>query len=123
MARHTTTSARSEQRFHLSTDRTHGGEGAIRNANRGARATLLPRHLFASDAGGAFGLLCSVSTIKTIGRVLHTRATGEIAMLADPVFWILVLPGLLLGAYARWRIKTNMVKYSQVRTLDGITGA
>ena len=44
-------------------------------------------------------------------------------MLADPVFWILVLPGLLLGAYAQWRIKTNMVKYSQVRTLDGITGA
>jgi Zn-dependent membrane protease YugP len=55
--------------------------------------------------------------------VLYTRATGEIAMLADPVFWILVLPGLLLGAYAQWRIKTNMVKYSQVRTLDGITGA
>ena len=44
-------------------------------------------------------------------------------MLADPVFWILVLPGLLLGAYAQWRIKINMVKYSQVRTLDGITGA
>ena len=36
---------------------------------------------------------------------------------------LLVLPGLLLGAYAQWRIKTNMVKYSQVRTLDGITGA
>ena len=44
-------------------------------------------------------------------------------MLADPVFWILVLPGLLLGAYAQSRIKINMVKYSQVRTLDGITGA
>jgi uncharacterized protein len=44
-------------------------------------------------------------------------------MLADPVFWILVLPGLLLGAYAQSRIKINMVKDSQVRTLDGITGA
>jgi len=55
--------------------------------------------------------------------VLYTRATGKIAMLADPVFWILVLPGLLLGAYAQSRIKINMVKYSQVRTLDGITGA
>ena len=55
--------------------------------------------------------------------MLYTRATGEIAVLADPVFWICVLPGLLLGVYAQWRIKSNMVKYSQVRTLDGITGA
>ena len=55
--------------------------------------------------------------------MLYARATGEIAVLADPVFWICVLPGLLLGAYAQWRIKSNMVKYSQVRTLDGITGA
>ena len=44
-------------------------------------------------------------------------------MLADPLFWILVLPGLLLGAYAQWRIKINVAKYSQVRTQDGITGA
>ena len=44
-------------------------------------------------------------------------------MLADPVFWILVLPGLLLGAYAQSRIKINVAKYSQVRTQDGITGA
>jgi Zn-dependent membrane protease YugP len=44
-------------------------------------------------------------------------------MFGDPLFWILVLPGLLLGAYAQSRIKTNYVKYSQVRTKDGITGA
>jgi uncharacterized protein len=44
-------------------------------------------------------------------------------MLADPIFWIFVLPGLLLGAYAQSRIKINMLKYSQVRTQDGITGA
>ena len=44
-------------------------------------------------------------------------------MLADPLFWIFVLPGLLLGAYAQSRIKINIAKYSQVRTQDGITGA
>jgi Zn-dependent membrane protease YugP len=44
-------------------------------------------------------------------------------MLADPLFWIFVLPGLLLGAYAQSRIKINIAKYSQIRTQDGITGA
>ena len=44
-------------------------------------------------------------------------------MLEDPLFWILVLPGLLLGAYAQSRIKINVARYSQVRTKDGITGA
>jgi Zn-dependent membrane protease YugP len=44
-------------------------------------------------------------------------------MLNDPLFWIFILPGLLLGAYAQSRIKRNVAKYSQVRTLDGITGA
>jgi Zn-dependent membrane protease YugP len=44
-------------------------------------------------------------------------------MLGDPLFWILVLPGALLGIYAQSRIKANVAKYSQVSTLDGITGA
>jgi uncharacterized protein len=44
-------------------------------------------------------------------------------MFEDPIFWIFVLPGLLLGAYAQSRIKINIAKYSQVRTRDGITGA
>jgi len=44
-------------------------------------------------------------------------------MLEDPIFWIFVVPGLLLGAYAQSRIKINIAKYSQVRTQDGITGA
>ena len=44
-------------------------------------------------------------------------------MLEDPLFWVLVLPGLLLGIYAQWRIKANVAKYSQVRTKDGVTGA
>jgi Zn-dependent membrane protease YugP len=43
-------------------------------------------------------------------------------MFEDPLFWILVLPGLLLGVYAQSRIKINTAKYSQVRTKDGITG-
>ena len=44
-------------------------------------------------------------------------------MFENPLFWILVLPGLLLGVYAQSRIKLNIAKYSQVRTKDGITGA
>jgi uncharacterized protein len=44
-------------------------------------------------------------------------------MWEDPLFWLCVLPGLLLGAYAQSRIKINMAKYSQVRTVNGITGA
>ena len=44
-------------------------------------------------------------------------------MFENPLFWILVLPGLLLGVYAQSRIKLNFAKYSQVRTKDGITGA
>jgi uncharacterized protein len=44
-------------------------------------------------------------------------------MLGDPLFWIFVLPGLLLGMYAEGRIKANIATYSQVGTLGGITGA
>jgi Zn-dependent membrane protease YugP len=44
-------------------------------------------------------------------------------MLEDPLFWICVLPGLLLGAYAQGRIRINIAKYSQLGTEDGIIGA
>ena len=44
-------------------------------------------------------------------------------MLEDPLFWLFVLPGTVLGLYAQWRIKTNVTKYSQVPTLNGVTGA
>jgi Zn-dependent membrane protease YugP len=37
--------------------------------------------------------------------------------------WVLVLPGILLGTYAQWRIKANVTEYSQVPTDNGITGA
>ena len=48
---------------------------------------------------------------------------GEISLLEDPLFWVFVLPGLLLGIYAQSRIKLNVAKYSQVPTQNGITGA
>jgi Zn-dependent membrane protease YugP len=43
-------------------------------------------------------------------------------MFGDPLFWVLVLPGLLLGAYAQSRIKLNVAKYSRVPTSHGLTG-
>ncbi len=44
-------------------------------------------------------------------------------MWEDPLFWLFVLPGLLLGMYAQSRIKVNMARYARVSTEDGITGA
>src|SRR5262245_15423533 len=44
-------------------------------------------------------------------------------MLEDPLFWLLVLAVLLLGADAQWRIKANVAKHSHGSTKDGITGA
>ena len=43
-------------------------------------------------------------------------------MLDDPLFWILVLPGLLLGLYAQGGIKLNFTKYSRVGTQGGSLG-
>src|SRR5215831_7353466 len=54
----------------------------------------------------------------------RAMATGEHPdMFEAPLFWIFVLPGLLLGLYAQARIKINVAKYSQLQTRDGITGA
>jgi Zn-dependent membrane protease YugP len=44
-------------------------------------------------------------------------------MFGDPLFWLLVLPGLLLGSYAQGRIKINLARYSQLGTRNGLTGA
>lgn len=44
-------------------------------------------------------------------------------MFEDPLFWVFVLPGLLLGLYAQSRIKLNVAKYAELRTENGITGA
>ena len=53
---------------------------------------------------------------------LHSGA-GKRDMFEDPLFWVFVLPGLLLGAYPQSRIKMNVAKYSRVATDGGITGA
>ena len=53
---------------------------------------------------------------------LHSSARKR-DMFEDPLFWVFVLPGLLLGAYAQSRIKMNVAKYSRVATDGGITGA
>ncbi len=44
-------------------------------------------------------------------------------MFEDPLFWLFVGPGLLLGLYAQARIKANVAKYAQVPTQSGVTGA
>ena len=44
-------------------------------------------------------------------------------MYFDPLYLILALPALLLGMYAQARVRNNFNKYSQVRTLRGVTGA
>ena len=52
--------------------------------------------------------------LRCVASNSKTDETGE--MLEDPLFWLLVLPGLLLGAYAQWQIKANVAKYSQLGT-------
>ena len=44
-------------------------------------------------------------------------------MFQAPLFWLFVLPGMLLGAYAQSKIKLNVAKYSQVPLSGGLTGA
>lgn len=44
-------------------------------------------------------------------------------MFFDPLYLVFALPGLLLGLYARSRVKSNFNKYSQVRTARNVTGA
>lgn len=44
-------------------------------------------------------------------------------MLEDPIFWLFVTPGLLLGAYAQSLIRSNYSKYAQIGTHSRMTGA
>jgi Zn-dependent membrane protease YugP len=44
-------------------------------------------------------------------------------LFGDPLFWLFVLPGLLLGAYAQSKIKLNIARYSRVPISGGLTGA
>ena len=44
-------------------------------------------------------------------------------MFEDPILWLFVAPGLLLGLYAQARVKANYVRYSRVPTAGGKAGA
>jgi Zn-dependent membrane protease YugP len=44
-------------------------------------------------------------------------------MYINPLFLVFALPGLLLGFYARSRVKSNFNKYAKVPTARNITGA
>lgn len=44
-------------------------------------------------------------------------------MLNDPLIWILILPGMILGAFAQSRIKAAVFRYSRVALSHGLTGA
>jgi Zn-dependent membrane protease YugP len=44
-------------------------------------------------------------------------------MFFDPMWFLLALPGLILGLWAQSRVKGAFNKYSKVRTARGVTGA
>lgn len=41
----------------------------------------------------------------------------------SPLYLLFVMPPLLLGLWAQWRVKSNFNKYGRVRTTRGLTGA
>ncbi len=41
----------------------------------------------------------------------------------DPLFFVFAIPGLLLGFWAQWRVKSTFNEYSQVATSTRLTGA
>lgn len=44
-------------------------------------------------------------------------------MFLDPLYFVFALPPLLLGLYARWRVRKTFNEQSQVRIQRGLTGA
>ncbi len=44
-------------------------------------------------------------------------------MFFDPLYFVFFIPGLLLGLWAQYRVKTTFKKYSKVPTLGGYSGA
>lgn len=44
-------------------------------------------------------------------------------MFLDPTFFIFIVPALILGLIAQAMVKSKFAKYSQVRTMRGLTGA
>ena len=41
----------------------------------------------------------------------------------DPVYWLFIIPGLILSLFASWMTKSTFAKYSKVRGSKGLTGA
>ncbi len=44
-------------------------------------------------------------------------------MFGDPLIWILILPGMVLGGLAQSWVKSNLMKFSKVPLRQGLTGA
>jgi Zn-dependent membrane protease YugP len=44
-------------------------------------------------------------------------------MYLDPLYFVFIIPALLLSLWASWRTRSAFKKYSRVRTLSGLTGA
>lgn len=44
-------------------------------------------------------------------------------MMMDPLYWMLALPGLVLGMVASYLVKSTFAKYAQVGARSGLTGA
>jgi Zn-dependent membrane protease YugP len=44
-------------------------------------------------------------------------------MYFDPIYWLVIGVGLVLGLFAQFRVKSTFSRYSQVRSASGMTGA
>jgi hypothetical protein len=44
-------------------------------------------------------------------------------MYFDPIYWLFLIPGFLLGIYAQIKLSATYKKYSRLETRSGITGA
>ena len=44
-------------------------------------------------------------------------------MFFDPIYFVFIIPGLVLSLWASWRVKSSFDKYSKVPARSGLTGA
>lgn len=44
-------------------------------------------------------------------------------MFLDPLYFVIIAPGLVLSLWASWKTKSNFKKYSRVKSASGLTGA